>query len=252
MRASVCFLALTGLATAKEAAAEAPRVRSLDIVDRAISFHGGELYRASATGLELCSKSGCYEISAVVDGGLFEYVVSGQVRGVERKVRSTNQSLELWEDGSPVAVDAEREKRLQDWVAARVYFCFLPFRLNDASALKQDLGLESWGERLLHKVKVTFSTGSSSEAEDEYLYWFDPQSGRVEQFAYSYAGEPGGLRFRRAFNYRRIGGLLFFDQENSGVEGNELALEELTPEVVEKMPRISTVELKNIRVRPLE
>lgn len=234
------------------AAAEVPKVRRLDIVDNSIAFHGGEHYRESATVLELCSKSGCYSVSTVVDGGLFEYVVSGRIGGKERKVRATNDAVELWEDGSPVAVPAEQETRLRDWAMARIYFCFLPFRLNDDSVFKQDLGLEMWEGRRLHKVKVTFSPDSSTDAEDEYMYWFDPDTGRVEQFAYSFSGNPGGLRFRRPYNYRRVGGLLFFDQENLGLEGDDLSVDDLTLQVAQTMNEVSKVQLKMIRVQPLE
>lgn len=246
------FLALSVLGPALAATTEVPKVQSLDIVDKAIVFHGGELYSESKTVLELCSKSGCYGVSTVVEGGLFEYVVNGRIRGVERKVRATNESVELWEDGSPVVVPADQEMRLRDWAVARLYFCFLPFRLNDDSVFKQDLGVEMWEGRPLHKVKVTFSPGSSTDAGDEYMYWFDPQSGRVEQFAYSFTGNPGGLRFRRPFNYRRVGGVLFFDQENLGVEGTDLSVDDLDPETVETMRQVSTVQLKMIQVQPLE
>jgi hypothetical protein len=246
------LLALIVLNPALAATTEVPKVQRLDIVDKAIAFHGGEVYIASETVLELCSKSGCYGVSTVVDGGLFEFVVTGRIRGVERKVRATNESVELWQDGAPVVVPADQEMRLRDWAVARIYFCFLPFRLNDDSVFKQDLGLEMWEGRPLHKVKVTFSPGSSTDAEDEYMYWFDPQSGRIEQFAYSFTGDPGGLRFRRPFNYRRVGGVLFFDQENLGMEGTDLSVEDLTPEKVESMRQVSTVQLKTIKVQPLE
>ena len=249
---AVWLLGAMVLAPFGAAAIEVAKVRRLDIVDKSIAFHGGEHYSDSATVLELCSKSGCYSVSTVVDGGLFEYVVTGTIRGKERKVRATNESVELWEDGSPVAVPADQETRLRDWAVARIYFCFLPFRLNDDSVFKQDLGLETWEGRQLHKVKVTFSPGSSTDAEDEYMYWFDPETGRVEQFAYSFTGNPGGLRFRRPFNYRRVGGVLFFDQENLGLEGDEFSVDDLTPQMVQTMNEVSEVQLKMIRVQLLE
>lgn len=248
----VGILALLLIAPAVMTAREAPKVQSLDIVDRAIEFHGGDLYKTSETVLELCSKSGCYGVTSVVDGGLFEYTVTGRLRGVERRVRATNEEVQLWENGSPVVVADDQQQRLRDWAVARVYFCFLPFRLDDDSVFKQDLGIEMWDGRPLHRVKITFSPGSSTDAEDDYIYWFDPESGRVEQFAYSFTGNPGGLRFRRPFNYRRVGGLLFFDQENFGLAGDDLSVDDLDPEMVESMSRVSTVQLKMIRVRPLE
>lgn len=228
------------------------KVWQMPIVNRSIEHHGGDLYRHSETELRVCSKSGCFDVLARLEGGLFEYDVRGEVNGKPRRVRVTNQSAERWDAGEPVPLDDEGRQAARDFASARVYFAFLPFRLNDPLVFKRDLGLERWGERELQKVKVTFAPGSSSDASDEYLYWFDPETGRVEQFAYSYAGQNPGLRFRRAVNHRRVGGILFFDQENLGVEGPGLTVDAITPEFVrERMKPVSTVTLENIRVKPL-
>jgi hypothetical protein len=135
---------------------------------------------------------------------------------------------------------------------ARVYFVFLPYRLNDPSVIQRDLGLETWEGRQLHKVKVTFPPGSSSDAQDEFIYWFDPTTARLEQFAYSFEDDPDGIRFRRLSNYRRIGGILFFDQENLGVEGDEYSVDQITPAFVEQsMREISIITLEDVRVESL-
>jgi hypothetical protein len=233
-------------------ASAAEPVERLEIVDKAIAFHGGELYRASETELDVCSLSGCFHVRALVDGDRFDYEVSGKAGRRERRVRWTGEELARWEDGAPAAVEPGDAQGLRDWVMARVYFAFLPYRLNDPSVFKEDLGRETWDGRELHKVKVTFAPGSSTDAEDEYLYWFDPESGRVEQFAYSFQGRPGGLRFRRAVNHRRVGGVLFSDQENLGVEGDKWRVDEITPSFVEgKMRTVSVVRFENVEVRPL-
>lgn len=223
----------------------------LDIVDRSIEHHGGESFQASRTRLEVCSASGCYQLSVTQEAGLYDFDVKGKVRGGERRVRSTNSSVEAWMNGEPVEIEEDRRLAYRNWAMARVYFCFLPFRLNDASVLKEDLGIEEWGGQELHKVKVTFRAGSSSDADDEYLYWFDPDTARLVQFAYSFEGRPGGLRFRRAFNYRRKGGILFFDQENWGLAGDDLRVDQMGVDLVHSMRRISTVELKNILVEEI-
>ncbi len=99
---------------------------------------------------------------------------------------------------------------------------------------------------------MTFVQGSSTDADDEYLYWFDPETGRLEQFAYSFAGRPGGLRFRRLENYRRVGGILFCDQLNLGIEGPDLEVDQIAPEFVrDRMREVSRVELRKIEVQPL-
>lgn len=233
------------LATAED------KVERLSIVDRAIEHHGGALSSGSVTELETCSLSGCSSVRATVDGGLFEYVVRGKVRDAERRVRATNDEVELWLDGRPVPVAGHEAQAMRDWAMARVYFAFLPYRLNDPGVWKEDLGLETWEGRDLHKVKVSFTPESSTHADDEYLYWFDPETAELVQFAYSYSTSNEGLRFRRLFNARRVGGILFADQENWGVEGPGLSVDLMTPEYVAGLRRVSTVELRNVSVGPL-
>lgn len=244
-------LALALLAAPSAAAGDAapPKVERLPIVDRAIEHHGGDLYRASETELDLCSLSGCFHLVVRVDGGLYDYDVRGELRSGERRVRATNDTVERWDGGEPVALDAEGERRARNFVDARVYFPFLPYRLNDPSVYKQDLGLERWGDRELRKVKVTFEPGSSNAADDQYLFWFDPETARLEQFAYSFAG---GLRFRRGHHYRRVGGILFFDQENLGLDEEGLTIDQVTPGfVAERMRKVSEVVVRDVEVRPL-
>jgi hypothetical protein len=222
--------------------------KRLEIVDRAIEYHGGDRFRESRTQLELCSKPGCYQVSAAIQGGLYELRVRGPYRRGVREVLMTNDAIRQWQDELEMEVVPERQAALRDWAMSRVYFCFLPFRLNDDSVIKEDLGLEGWSGRNLHKVKVTFVPGTSTDSDDQFIYWFDPSSGRLEQFAYSFEGNPGGLRFRQLSNFRRVGGLLFFDQENWGTPGDELTVDEISPSFVATMEKISSVELRNIQV----
>lgn len=234
------------------AAGESPTRERLEVIDRSIEFHGGEKYQRSSTELEMCSKSGCYQLGSRIDGGLFELEAEGPAAGYRRRARITNDTVELWQDGTEIELSEADKTSIRDWVMARIYFVFLPYRLNDGSVLKQDQGSEVWGHRLLHRVKVTFVPGSSSGADDEFLLWFDPESGRLEQFAYSFAGNPGGLRFRRAFNFRRVGGILFFDQDNWGIEGAGLTVDQISPEEVSTWTLISRITLDEIRVAGLE
>lgn len=240
--------ALAGLADA--AIADGPRDR-LDVVDRAIQVHGGDLFSASETELDICSKSGCFRVRAKVDGDAFEYEVSGKTRDGNLRVLSTNASVSAWLDGEALGLTAEREQTYRDWAMARVYFCFLPYRLNDPGVLKEDLGVETWDGAELRRVRVTFPPGSSTDADDVYTYWFDEATGRLSRFAYSYSGNPGGIRFRNLKHFRRVGGLLFFDQENHGTEGPNLHPDGLNPKSVGDLRSISEIELRNVKVRPL-
>lgn len=244
------ILVLTLVPTVGRTAASIPSSVP-EIVSRSIEFHGGETFAGSESSLRICSKSGCFKVAARINGGLYELEAEGLVRGELRKVWISNDSVRLWLDGEerPVAEDAAQP--LRNWVMSRVYFIYLPFRLRDPSVVHEDLGLEVWDDRPLRKVKVSFVPGSSAGAEDEFLYWFDPETARLEQFAYSFAENDGGLRFRRAFNYRRVGGLLFFDQLNLGIDGEDADLADIDPGTVATWKTLSTVTLRDIEVSPL-
>ncbi len=254
---AVALLTVAAISTPASPAGAAPTsaaaVERLPIIDRSIAYHGGERYRASRTELELCSGSGCYQLAVWVEDGLYEFRVSGPTSRGPRRVRVDNDSIDWWQGGEKQPVAPEREPALRDWAMSRIYFCFLPYRLNDPGVFKRDLGLETWDGRELRKVKVTFAQGVGTDAQDSYVYWLDPGTGRVEQFAYSFVTGGPGLRFRRGFNYRRVGGILFFDQENLGVEGPGLTVDQIDPAfVAERMRPVSTVELREISVRELD
>jgi hypothetical protein len=232
-------------------------VERLPIVDRSIEHHGGAAYTASEVSLRLCSANGCFDLDVVTDGGRFTHTVEGEDG---RRVRATNDTVEAWQGGVAKPVAPEDEARQRRFVSARVYFVFLPYRLNDPGVEKLDLGIVDWEGRPLHKVRVRFESrpaggdqgAETGQTSDEYMYWFDPESGQVVYFAYDFVGDPSGLRFRRAIDYRRIGGILFFDQENIGLDGDGLDVGQVDPRfVAERLHPISRVELRDIEVRPL-
>lgn len=243
-------LATAILATVAACAAEP--VNRLAIVDRAIEYHGGEIYESSETRLRLCSKGGCFRVSKRSDGGLYEDEAMRERDGL--RIRVTNDTVERWNGEESLSVEPDEETRLRDWVSQRVYFPFLPFHLNDDSVYKEDLGIVDWKGRVLHLVKVWFETGTSSSAASEYLYWFDPETARMEQFAYSFEGRPGGLRFRRAHNFRRVGGLLFADNENFGIDADGLSVDSIQdPDYVDnELSLISQIRIEDVVVRALD
>lgn len=236
-------------------------VERLPIVDRAIEHHGGAAYTASEVALRLCSANGCFDLDVAADGGLYTHTVTREDGSL--RVRASNDKVELWENGVEKPVPSEDDARRRRFVSARVYFPFLPYRLNDPGVQKLDLGIVDWEGRKLHQVRIRFGDGAATPADgaapggeakqtsDEYMYWFDPDSGEVVYFAYDFVGDPSGIRFRRMINPRRIGAILFFDQENLGADGDGYDVGAIDPHfVAEKLKPISVVLLTSIEVRP--
>ena len=218
------------------------------IVAKAIDFHGGDVYDAARIAMTITSLSGSFRIEVTREGDRFEQVVTSASGQMERRVRLTNDTVEEWRDGAAVALDPVAQRAARSYVDARVFFPLLPFTLEGGDIRFEDRGLEMWQGRELHKVKVTFDPGTSGGASDNYMFWFDPDSGRVEQFGYDFGT---GLRYRKAVEFDRVGGILFSTQENYAIDGSGLTVDALSPEyVAENMDLLSTVALSEIGVEP--
>ena len=222
----------------------------LDIVDRAIEYHGGELFERSRVRLTVASRSGSFDVDSTTDGDRFEYVIRTANASDGRVYRRDNTMLEMTENGEPMEMDEVAQVRAESYVNQRMYFLFLPYKLNDPGTWKEDEGLEEWNGRQLHRVRITFAAGSSAGADSAYIYWFDPETARLEKFAYDYS-EGTGLRFRTLRNYRRIGGLLFYDADNYGLNTADggLTVDDINPAYVEEeLPLVSRIEHRDIDV----
>jgi hypothetical protein len=245
------FLALLLLAPPAPSA----RPAHLALVERAVAFHGGELYESTETKMTLASANGRFDLRVRRDGGVYEIEVEGAMAdGTRRRALVTNDTVREWRDGRELELDAENAARARRFVQARVWFPFLPYGLLGEAVRHEDQGRERWGERTLHRVRVTFAATPGEDPPDEYTFWLDPESGRVEQYAYAYdQGTPeAGLRFRPARDHRRVGGILFFDVANRGLDGrSDVSVDLVDPAFAATLQPVSEVSLSGIEVRRL-
>ena len=250
IRLLILALALTGVAgCAPEGELSFPPEMP-SIVAKSIEFHGGDLYENSVMALTISSLSGSFQLEVTRQGGQFDHAVIGTIeRDIERRVRVTNDAVQEWRGGDAVPLDESDATRARAFVDARVFFPLLPYTLNGGDINYEDLGLDDWEGRELHKVQVTFTPGTSNDADDGYMFWFDPESGRMEQFGYDFGG---GLRFRKGIEFERVGGVLFSTQENYAIDGDRVPVETLSPDyVAANMSLISTVVISDVTVKPL-
>ena len=220
------------------------------IVAKSIEFHGGSLYEGSTMTMTITSLSGSFRIEATRQGGQFDHAVIGTNReNLERRVQVTNDGVQEWLGGEQVELDEQGTTRARAFVDARVFFPLLPYTLNGGDVNYQDLGVENWEGRDLHKIRVSFTPGTSNDADDGYMFWFHPETGQMEQFGYDFAG---GLRFRKGIEFQRVGGVMFSTQENYAINGDRVPVDMLSPDyVAENMSLLSTVVISDVMVEPL-
>ena len=244
---TVLLVLVSGCGPADESLALPPSMP--EIVARSIEFHGGSLYEHSAMAMTISSLSGSFRIETTRRGGEFSHTVIGTMgNGLERRVRLDNDGVEEWHGGQAVTLDETVARVARAFVDARVFFPLLPYSLNGSDVQFEDLGQDTWSGKSLHRVKVSFAPASSNDADDHYMFWFDPETGRMEQFGYDF---DGGLRLRKGIEFQRVGGVLFSSQENYAVDGGRIPVDLLSEEyVAENMRLLSTVVIEDVTVEP--
>jgi len=95
---------------------------------------------------------------------------------------------------------------------------------------------------------VTFDQeGGGVDHEDVYVYWVHKQDMTVDYLAYSYQVNGGGVRFRSAYNRRKIGGIIFQDYINYKHDKDTPVSSLDALYETGKLTELSKIELKNIK-----
>jgi hypothetical protein len=78
-----------------------------------------------------------------------------------------------------------------------IYFATLPYKLQDASVNRKFIE-ETIKDKQYDVVGVTLVRSGGKDFDDEFHYWINKQTHKVDYLAYSYRTNDGGVRFRTA------------------------------------------------------
>jgi hypothetical protein len=162
----------------------------------------------------------------------------------------TNEGFTRYRKGELVDLSAEDSSSYAASLNSVLYFAFLPYRLNDQAVIKSYEGKEKVGDSSYHRVRITFrKEGGGEDHEDVFMYWFRESDNRMDLFAYRYYRDGGGVRFREAYDRKRIDGLLVQDYRNfKAPMDTELAkLDELWEKG--ELEQVSKIETENLKFR---
>lgn len=188
------------------------------IVDRAIEKHGGKAYEEVRISFdfreihyEILKTPERYEYSRVFEDSL------GRVKDI-----LNNEGFRRFINGAEVQVTEERTQAFSNSVNSVAYFAFLPYGLNDMAAQKEWIRETELEGNRYDVIYVNFvEEGGGDDFDDEFLYWINKETGRMDYLAYTFHTEGGGVRFRKAVNQRVIDGVLIQDYENYMPAGAE-------------------------------
>jgi hypothetical protein len=186
-----------------------------EVIDKAIENAGGSSY-GNATinftfrGTKYSSKrsNGHYELSRSFTDSL------GKIRDV-----LSNAGFKRFANGTKVELTDSTATKYANSVNSVHYFVQLPYGLNAPAVTKKLVGEAEIDGAEYYEVKVTFAKeGGGTDHDDVYMYWINKKNHTADYFAYKFYTGKGGIRFRKAYNPRTIGGLRFVDYKNYKLE----------------------------------
>jgi hypothetical protein len=188
------------------------------IVDKAIEGAGGAKYLNSK--IEFNFRERLYR--AQREGGKFSY--ERIFKDGDKNVHDflTNEGFSRIVNDTAVEVADTMKVKYRASVNSVIYFALLPYALNDPSVHKKFLGETTLEGNAYYKVQINFSAqGGGEDYEDTFIYWFSKKDFTIGYLAYSYnEGKGVDYRFRKAYNPRKVNGILFFDYVNYMPKGN--------------------------------
>jgi hypothetical protein len=220
------------------------------IIDRAIQASGGEKYLHATVEFDFRGR----HYVGTRDGGKFSYErIFKNDKDSTQTIHDfiTNEGFKREINGNTADVPDSMKIKYTASVNSVLYFALLPYGLNDQSVKKRFLGESTMDGKSYYKIEIKFGQeGGGEDYEDTYNYWINASDFTIGFIAYSYAEDDGiGYRLRKAYNPRRVNGILFSDYVNYMPNGN-FKLEDLE-ELYKKneLKELSKIENTNIQVK---
>jgi len=242
MNRFILLLLLISIFSCKEK--EPTLLSAQEIVDKSIEASGGELYQKNNVVFEFRDKSYALDVSS---GQRILKRITTTDSSVVTDIKSPS-GFERFVNDSLVMLHDTLANKYSNSVNSVHYFAYLPFGLNDSAVNKSMLGKVKIKNEEYYKIKVTFDQqGGGDDFDDVYLYWFNAKTLKPDYLAYEFHVDGGGMRFREAYNERRVGGIRFVDYRNYKPETELKSILEIDKAFESgELELLSKIELKNV------
>ena len=181
------------------------------LVNEAIIAHGGDLYNKAD--YSFVFRGTKYRFKN--DGNSFTYSSEVQKNDFLIKDVLIDDTLKRYINNNLQSLNKEDAAKYSEALNSVIYFATLPYKLQDTSVNKKFIEEITIKEKQYDVVGVTFGKdGGGKDFDDEFHYWINKQTRKIDYLAYGYHTNDGGIRFRSAFNTRVIDGLTFQDYIN--------------------------------------
>lgn len=235
---------LTLLFSACKSSRSEPMAPAGQLLARTLAAHGGDRYETAHFAFRFRDRA----FSFRNEGGGFLYTSVRNMDGEIIQDALRNGSFVRTING----VEQElTEKQVGSYSAALnsvIYFATLPHKLTDPAVNLTHLGEQRIRGKDYEVLGVTFDEkGGGTDHDDEFHYWIN-REGTIDYLAYNYKVNGGGVRFRAAYNPRRVGGVLFQDYVNYKAPVGTALMDLPGLYEAEALVELSRIETEEIRV----
>lgn len=184
---------------------------AVSLLDRAYAAHGGDHYDKARYAFTFRGK----RYNFITEGGnqiysrrysegnnvIYDGIVDGEF------TRTVN--------GKRPQLTAKETAAGYESLNSVIYFASLPYKLRDPSVnlyLAETIDIKG---QTYNVLRVNFDQeGGGVDHDDNFMYWINRETDRIDYLAYDYKTNEGGVRFRSAYNPRVVDGVLFQDYVN--------------------------------------
>ncbi len=227
--------------------AKAPKALSdaEKVLNRTVEAHGGKRYDSANYSFVFRDKTYTFRN----DGTNFRYSVTEEKDGSTTIDVLDNGQLTRTVNGTEVKLSAKDIAKYSESLNSVVYFATLPHKLLDPAVQLTLLPPANIKGKAYYTLMVQFAEeGGGVDHDDNYRYWINQRTDRIDYLAYDYKTNGGGVRFRSAYNPRVVGGIVFQDYVNYKAPiGTKL--DDLTAMFdrgeLEELSRIETSQVRN-------
>ena len=213
------------------------------ILNETIAAHGGDLY--SKANYSFVFRGNIYHFKN--NSNSYEYSKVSKTKNLLTQDFLKNGNFSRTINGETINLMDKEIKGATGAINSVIYFATLPYKLNDVSVNKEYMGDIIIKNINYNVLSITFKEeGGGEDFEDQFYYWINKETKKIDYLAYNYKVNNGGVRFRSAYNRRVVDGITFQDYINYKADV-KTPLEEL-PKFYElgKLKELSKIKTENI------
>jgi len=217
--------------------------KSENIINETIKAHGGKLYETAR--YQFVFRDQIFQFKN--DSSHSEYIKTYKKGDATIVDILKNGIFSRRVNEKPIELSEKAIASASESINSVIYFATLPHKLNDAAVNSRYIKNTVIKGKNYGVIEVTFNQeGGGKDHDDEYYYWINSTTKKIDYLAYNYSVNNGGVRFRVAYNKRVVKGITFQDYVNYEAPVGTALIDLPTLFEANQLKELSKIETENV------